>query len=104
MSFFIFVCQNKDLIFNFSFISGSQIILSMKIISLGIDIAQGQVADMPNVFEFMGYCFNVGSVIFGPWISYSQYYKLVDNEDSISVNILKPCEIYGSFIAHPVLS
>ena len=61
----------------------------MKIISLGIDVAQGDIADLPNVFEFMGYCFNVGSVIFGPWISYAQYYKLVEHDDNFMVTASK---------------
>ncbi|RUS85801.1 hypothetical protein EGW08_006430 [Elysia chlorotica] len=65
-------------------IRGGQIILSMKIISLGIDVSQGDIADLPNVFEFLGYCFNVGSVIFGPWISYSQYYQLVENDNNMN--------------------
>ncbi|GFO15600.1 cysteine n-palmitoyltransferase porcupine [Plakobranchus ocellatus] len=65
-------------------IRGSQIILSMKIISLGIDIGSGEIPDVPNVFEYMGYCFNVGSVIFGPWISYTQYYKLLDSQNDTS--------------------
>ncbi|XP_035829159.1 protein-serine O-palmitoleoyltransferase porcupine-like [Aplysia californica] len=61
-------------------VRGAQILLSMKIISLGYDVGKGTVADLPNIFEYMGYCFNVGTVIFGPWITYEQYYKLLDAE------------------------
>ncbi|KAH9490585.1 hypothetical protein Btru_033593 [Bulinus truncatus] len=59
-------------------IRGAQIILSMKVISLGVDIAQGSVATLPNVVNYAGYCFNVGTVIFGPWVSYSQYSRSMD--------------------------
>lgn len=50
-------------------------ILSMKIISLAFDYGKGSIIDLPNIFEFTGYCFHVGTVIFGPWVSYEDYYK-----------------------------
>lgn len=75
---FAMYCHNKN-----NFISGAHIILSMKIISLGIDIGEeGSVLNLPNIVEYMGYCFNVGSVVFGPWVSYRQYCQLLEKESN----------------------
>ncbi|XP_060592871.1 protein-serine O-palmitoleoyltransferase porcupine-like [Ruditapes philippinarum] len=54
-------------------IRGAQIILSMKIIGLAFDLSTGAMIEFPSVFAFFGYNFCVGTVIFGPWISFSEY-------------------------------
>lgn len=59
-------------------IRGAQMVLSMKIISLAFDFGSGAIIDLPNVFEFMGYCFHVGTVIFGPWVSYGDYSRSLE--------------------------
>ncbi|XP_070193072.1 protein-serine O-palmitoleoyltransferase porcupine-like isoform X2 [Littorina saxatilis] len=56
-------------------IRGAQMVLSMKIISLAFDFGSGAIIDLPNIFDFMGYSFHVGTVIFGPWVSYEDYHK-----------------------------
>ncbi|XP_041350006.1 protein-serine O-palmitoleoyltransferase porcupine-like isoform X2 [Gigantopelta aegis] len=66
-------------------IRGAQMILSMKIISLAFDFGSGAVMDLPNIFEYLGYCLNVGTVIFGPWISYKEY-----------IGLLQPNRLYFS--------
>uniref|UniRef100_A0A2C9KNI0 Protein-serine O-palmitoleoyltransferase porcupine n=1 Tax=Biomphalaria glabrata TaxID=6526 RepID=A0A2C9KNI0_BIOGL len=63
-------------------IRGAQIILFMKVISLGVDIGQGTIVALPSVVHYAGYCFNVGTVIFGPWISYPQYSKSLDSQSN----------------------
>ncbi|PVD24900.1 hypothetical protein C0Q70_15393 [Pomacea canaliculata] len=50
-------------------------ILSMKIISVAFDYGSGAIIDLPNMAEYVGYCFHVGTVIFGPWISYQDYFR-----------------------------
>ena len=52
---------------------GAQMILAMKVISLGFDLDSGAIRDMPSFFEYIGYVFHVGTLIFGPWISYHDY-------------------------------
>ena len=54
-------------------------ILSMKIISLGFDVSSGAIVELPGVIEYSGYVFQVGSVMFGPWISYQQYIHLLSS-------------------------
>ncbi|KAL8580153.1 hypothetical protein ACOMHN_043038 [Nucella lapillus] len=61
-------------------IRGAQMVLSMKIISLAFDYGSGAILDLPNIFEFMGYCFHVGTVVFGPWVSYEEYCRSLTTE------------------------
>ena len=48
-------------------------VLAMKIISLGFDVSSGTITELPGVIAYTGYVFQVGTVIFGPWISYQDY-------------------------------
>ncbi|XP_071816823.1 protein-serine O-palmitoleoyltransferase porcupine-like [Apostichopus japonicus] len=60
-------------------VRGSQMILAMKIISMGFDLDTGQIPSLPGPVEYQGYCFCVGSVIFGPWTSYNSYLEVVQS-------------------------
>lgn len=59
----------------------------MKAISLAFDLDRGVVTSVPSPIEFMGYIYFVGTVIFGPWISFNSYkdalegHKLVSRRD-----------------------
>lgn len=64
------------------FISGAQIMLSMKVIGLGFDISSG-VISLPSFTDYMAYIFCAGNVIFGPWISF------LDFKSIYSTNISK---------------
>ena len=70
-------CSNKILITLISVLAGSQMILAMKVISLGFDLDQGSVASLPSVQEYFGYTFCVGTCIFGPWVSFSSYQEML---------------------------
>ena len=48
-------------------------VLAMKLISLAFDLDSGAVRDLPSFWDYVGYLFHVGTVIFGPWISYHDY-------------------------------
>ncbi|XP_061702414.1 protein-serine O-palmitoleoyltransferase porcupine-like isoform X3 [Syngnathoides biaculeatus] len=52
---------------------GSQMVVAMKAISLAFDLDRGVVTGVPSPVEFMGYIYSAGTVIFGPWISFSSY-------------------------------
>ncbi|CAL8367275.1 unnamed protein product [Lota lota] len=52
---------------------GSQMVVAMKAISLAFDLDRGVVSSVPSPIEFMGYIYFVGTVIFGPWISFNSY-------------------------------
>ena len=49
----------------------------MKAISLGFDLDSGIVHELPTVFEFGGYIFHVGTIIFGPWVAFLEYVDLL---------------------------
>ncbi|XP_038577548.1 protein-serine O-palmitoleoyltransferase porcupine-like [Micropterus salmoides] len=59
-------------------IRGSQMVVAMKAISLGFDLDRGAVAHLPSLAEFLGYVLFVGTVVFGPWISFSTYQSAVE--------------------------
>jgi len=48
-------------------------ILAMKVISIAFDLDSGAVRDVPSIFNYGGYLFHIGSVLFGPWFSYHDY-------------------------------
>ncbi|XP_074646546.1 protein-serine O-palmitoleoyltransferase porcupine-like [Tubulanus polymorphus] len=58
-------------------IRGAQMILAMKVISIGFDVDRGVLIKVPGISEFVGYAFNVGTVIFGPWISFLDYMTIL---------------------------
>lgn len=58
---------------------GSQMVVAMKAISLAFDLDRGVVPTLPSLGEFMGYVLFVGTIIFGPWISYSSYKEAIES-------------------------
>uniref|UniRef100_A0A3P8XMY9 Protein-serine O-palmitoleoyltransferase porcupine n=1 Tax=Esox lucius TaxID=8010 RepID=A0A3P8XMY9_ESOLU len=58
---------------------GSQMVVAMKAISLAFDLDRGTVLALPSPLEFTGYIVFVGTVIFGPWISYSSYKEAIES-------------------------
>lgn len=54
-------------------------VVAMKAISLAFDLDRGVVSSLPSLGEFMGYILFVGTVIFGPWISYSSYKEAIES-------------------------
>ncbi|XP_036160879.1 protein-serine O-palmitoleoyltransferase porcupine isoform X5 [Myotis myotis] len=56
---------------------GAQMIVAMKAVSLGFDLDRGEVGAVPSPVEFMGYLYFVGTIVFGPWISFQSYLQAV---------------------------
>lgn len=59
-------------------------VVAMKAISLAFDLDKGTVEKVPSPVEFMGYIYFVGTVIFGPWISFSSYREAVNGKELVS--------------------
>lgn len=59
-------------------------VVAMKAISLAFDLDKGTVENVPSPMEFMGYIYFVGTVIFGPWISFSSYKEAVEGKELVS--------------------
>lgn len=60
-------------------------VVAMKAISLAFDLDRGVVASVPSPIEFMGYIYFVGTVIFGPWISFNSYKEALEGRKLVSV-------------------
>lgn len=52
-------------------------IILMKMVSVGFDLDSSSLTRLPSLFEMVGYIMNPGTVIFGPWISFSTYKKVL---------------------------
>ncbi|KAK3912241.1 Protein-serine O-palmitoleoyltransferase porcupine [Frankliniella fusca] len=54
-------------------IRGAQMIIAMKVISLSFDSDIGTIQTVPSLVDFAGYVFNIGTCVFGPWVSFKDY-------------------------------
>lgn len=52
-------------------------VIVMKVVSVGFDLDSSSLSRLPNILEMVGYTLNPGTVIFGPWISFSSYKKVL---------------------------
>lgn len=57
--------------------------MAMKVISIAIDMDVKQIPRVPSILYFAGYCLSPSTVIFGPWISYNSYLKLLHNSQTV---------------------
>lgn len=64
-------------------------VVAMKAISLAFDLDRGVVANVPSPVEFMGYIYFVGTIIFGPWISFNSYREAIEGRKLVS-SMLSP--------------
>ncbi|XP_023283474.1 protein-serine O-palmitoleoyltransferase porcupine-like isoform X1 [Seriola lalandi dorsalis] len=89
-------------------IRGSQMVVAMKAISLAFDLDRAAVAGLPSPAEFLGYVLFVGTVVFGPWISFSSYKNAIEGRElswmwlwSSSISLLKSqlCLLVSTCIA-----
>lgn len=60
-------------------------VVAMKAISLAFDLDRGVVTSVPSPIEFMGYIYFVGTVIFGPWISFNSYKESLEGRKLVSL-------------------
>ncbi|XP_034393192.1 protein-serine O-palmitoleoyltransferase porcupine-like isoform X3 [Cyclopterus lumpus] len=89
-------------------IRGSQMVVAMKAISLAFDLDRRTVGSLPSPAEFLGYVLFVGTVVFGPWISFSTYKNSIEGKKmswlwlrSSSLSLLKSqlCLLVSTCIA-----
>lgn len=80
---------------NWHQVRGSQMVLVMKLISLAFDLDKG-VISRPNIVEYFGYSLSVSSVVFGPFMTYTDYCQiLVGKRMSFSwfVGVIRSCVV-----------
>ena len=77
---------------------GAQMVLAMKLISLAFDLDSGSVRDCPGLFHYGGYLFHVGSVLFGPWISFHDYMSAINQpSENIFVSLFCVTVLFAPF-------
>ncbi|XP_029205749.2 protein-serine O-palmitoleoyltransferase porcupine-like [Acropora millepora] len=79
---------------NWHQVRGSQMVLVMKLISLAFDMDNALVQFRPNIVEYFGYALSVSSVIFGPFMTYTEYCQiLVGKKMSLAwfVGVIRSC-------------
>ncbi|KAK2563139.1 Protein-serine O-palmitoleoyltransferase porcupine, partial [Acropora cervicornis] len=79
---------------NWHQVRGSQMVLVMKLISLAFDMDNALVQFRPNIVEYFGYALSVSSVIFGPFMTYTEYCQiLVGKTMSLAwfVGVIRSC-------------
>ena len=59
-------------------IRGSVMIMSMKLISLAMDLDEGRISRHPPLIPVFGYLFHTATVIFGPWVSFYEYFTSIE--------------------------
>ena len=58
-------------------------VLVMKLISLAFDLDKGMIS-RPNILEYFGYSVSVSSVIFGPFMTYTDYCQILVGKRMVS--------------------
>ena len=66
-------------------------VLVMKLISLAFDLDK-DVISRPNVLEYFGYALSVSSVIFGPFMTYTDYCQILVGKRVVSS--YKPGDVF----------
>lgn len=67
-------------------IRGSVMIMAMKLISLAIDLDTGRITKHPPLMPIFGYLFHTATVIFGPWISFYEYFMSIEQQQKQKPN------------------
>ena len=75
-------------------------VVAMKAISLAFDLDRGAVATLPSLAEFLGYVLFVGTVVFGPWISFHGYKNAIESRKIVSVFIFFTIFFKNFFIVY----
>uniref|UniRef100_A0A3B4ZLM6 Protein-cysteine N-palmitoyltransferase porcupine-like n=1 Tax=Stegastes partitus TaxID=144197 RepID=A0A3B4ZLM6_9TELE len=76
--FILLLCRHSSSRGIFLSAHTAEMVVAMKAISLAFDLDRGVVGPLPSPAEFLGYALFVGTVVFGPWISFSSYKNAVE--------------------------
>lgn len=82
---------------------GSQMVVAMKAISLAFDLDRGAVGALPSPAEFGGYVLFVGTVVFGPWISFSSYLDAAQGRKLVGSRCVHPPPVCVCSVSDPVV-
>lgn len=81
--------------------AGAQMILMMKVISVGFDLDQGTLFSLPDPLEYFGYTFCVGTSIFGPWVSFTSYMTMLQPHQPVRLRaFIAPKITFSDLFTH----
>lgn len=70
-------------------LSGTFMVLSMKIISCSFDVEKGVIGGFPDVLQYCGYVLCPSSIIFGPFMMYKDYCQILQRHPVVSSRVFK---------------
>lgn len=65
-------------------IRGILLLLAMKVISVSFDIDNKSIKKFPSIVSYFSYCMHCGTLLFGPWVSYDDFYSSITNPKRFS--------------------
>ena len=84
----------QSLIISYAFISGSVMVVAMKLIYIGFE-KKNKALESLDPFSYYGYILNPASIIFGPFITYTDYLQLFHAHSMVSPSFIFPCYFYS---------
>ncbi|GAB6029143.1 hypothetical protein CHUAL_004920 [Chamberlinius hualienensis] len=63
-------------------VRGANMIIVMKVVSVAFDLDHQSKSTMPPLLQFISFCFSPSTIIFGPWISYSDFLKMMTQKNT----------------------
>lgn len=69
-------------------IRGPQMVVLMKLVSVGFDLDASSIPALPGPLEFLGYTLNPGTVLFGPWLSFNSYMHVLQPMAWVSYSLI----------------
>jgi len=66
-------------------IRAAQMLVAMRAISIGFQLDEKSLTNLPHPLPYFGYLYHVGTAAFGPWIPFKDYLNIDNNTHSVLV-------------------
>ena len=67
-----------------------QMLVAMRAISVGFQLDDTSLPSLPQPLPYFGYLYHVGTVSFGPWVSFKDYIALLHSPPLFSTSQQNP--------------
>ena len=64
-------------------IRAAQMLVAMRAISIGFQLDDKSLTNLPHPLPYFGYLYYVGTAAFGPWIPFKDYLNVENNKHSV---------------------
>lgn len=65
-------------------IRAAQMLVAMRAISIGFQLDEKSLTNLPHPLPYFGYLYHVGTAAFGPWIPFKDYLNIDNNTHSVT--------------------